>query len=56
MSRIAKKPIVIPSGVTVSVDGRVVSVSGPKGSLTFDLDSHIQTLFLFYIAYFPYLR
>ncbi|MCA9364291.1 MAG: 50S ribosomal protein L6 [Candidatus Moranbacteria bacterium] len=41
MSRIAKKPIVIPSGVTVSVDGRVVSVSGPKGSLTFDLDSHI---------------
>ena len=34
MSRIGKKPITIPGGVTVSVDKHVVSVSGPKGSLT----------------------
>jgi large subunit ribosomal protein L6 len=34
MSRIGRKPINIPAGVTISVDGSVVSVKGPKGSLT----------------------
>lgn len=34
MSRIGRKPINIPAGVTVSVDGSVVAVKGPKGSLT----------------------
>ena len=34
MSRIGRKPINIPAGVTVSVDGSVVSVKGPKGALT----------------------
>lgn len=34
MSRIGRKPINIPAGVTVSVDDSVVSVKGPKGSLT----------------------
>ena len=33
MSRIGRKPINIPAGVTVSVDGSVVSVKGPKGAL-----------------------
>ncbi len=33
MSRIGKKPIPIPSGVTVSVDGATVRVKGPKGEL-----------------------
>lgn len=33
MSRIGKKPILIPSGVTVSFADRVVTVSGPKGEL-----------------------
>lgn len=32
MSRIGKKPITVPSGVTVKVSGREVSVSGPKGT------------------------
>jgi large subunit ribosomal protein L6 len=36
MSRIGKKPIVIPAGVTVSLDKNIVSVKGPKGSLTFN--------------------
>jgi len=31
MSRIGKKPIAIPAGVTVTVDGQTVSVKGPKG-------------------------
>lgn len=34
MSRIGRKPINIPAGVNVSVDGNVITVKGPKGSLT----------------------
>jgi large subunit ribosomal protein L6 len=34
MSRIGRKPINIPAGVTVAVDGSVVTVKGPKGTLT----------------------
>lgn len=33
MSRIGKKPIAIPKGVTVKVDGNAVDVKGPKGQL-----------------------
>ncbi len=33
MSRIGKKPVPIPSGVTASVDGQLVAVKGPKGEL-----------------------
>ena len=34
MSRIGKKPIAIPAGVEVKVDANVVTVKGPKGTLT----------------------
>lgn len=34
MSRIGKKPISIPSGVDVKIEGNVVTVKGPKGTLT----------------------
>ncbi|RFU61411.1 50S ribosomal protein L6 [Peribacillus glennii] len=34
MSRVGKKPIEIPAGVTVTVDQHNVSVKGPKGELT----------------------
>lgn len=34
MSRIGKKPIVIPAGVTVTVDNNTVNVKGGKGELT----------------------
>jgi len=33
MSRIGKKPIPIPKGVTVKIEGNVVAVQGPKGKL-----------------------
>lgn len=33
MSRIGKKPVVVPQGVTVKVEGRRISVKGPKGEL-----------------------
>ncbi len=35
MSRIGKKPVALPSGVKVSLSGHNVSVTGPKGSLSF---------------------
>src|SRR5687768_10974417 len=34
MSRIGRKPIPVPSGVNVSIDGQRVSVKGPKGELS----------------------
>jgi large subunit ribosomal protein L6 len=34
MSRIGKLPIPVPSGVDVSVDERLVTVKGPKGTLS----------------------
>jgi large subunit ribosomal protein L6 len=34
MSRIGKLPITVPSGVDVTIDGRTVTVKGPKGSLS----------------------
>ncbi len=33
MSRIGKKPVQVPAGVTVSVEGQTVKVKGPKGEL-----------------------
>jgi len=36
MSLIGKKPVDIPSGVTVSVSGRTVTVQGAKGTLTYE--------------------
>ena len=33
MSRIGKLPIPVPSGVDVTLDGDVVTVKGPKGTL-----------------------
>jgi large subunit ribosomal protein L6 len=37
MSRVGKKPITVPSGVDVKIDGRRVEVKGPKGSLAIDV-------------------
>ena len=34
MSRIGKKPVAMPSGVSASVEGQTLSVKGPKGSLS----------------------
>lgn len=37
MSRIGRKPIELPAGVTVTVAGTVITVKGPKGELTITL-------------------
>jgi len=41
MSRIGKKPVSIPKGVTISVANSVVTVKGPKGTLTQEIDRDI---------------
>jgi large subunit ribosomal protein L6 len=41
MSRIGKKPITVPSGVEVTLDGAHVTVKGPKGTLEHDLPESI---------------
>lgn len=41
MSRIGKKPIALPGGVSVEMSGRALTVKGPKGTLTRELPSVI---------------
>ncbi len=42
MSRIGEKPVEVPSGVTVAIDGARVSVKGAKGELGLDLPAGIS--------------
>ena len=42
MSRIGKKAVSIPSGVTMTLDGQTVSVKGPKGSLSWTVAEEIE--------------
>ena len=41
MSRIGKKPIDIPNGVTVEINGNHVKVTGPKGTLERDINKEV---------------
>ena len=41
MSRIGKSPVTIPSGIEVKVDGNVITVKGPKGELTQEVDASV---------------
>ncbi|MFN8580713.1 MAG: 50S ribosomal protein L6 [Gemmatimonadaceae bacterium] len=45
MSRIGKKPVPVPSGVSVAVSGNTVSVKGPKGELTRALHADLGVSF-----------
>jgi large subunit ribosomal protein L6 len=42
MSRIGKKPIVIPNGVQVTQNGQKVAVKGPKGNLEVEIHPKVQ--------------
>lgn len=44
MSRIGKLPVAIPQGVTVSINGDVVTVKGPKGELNQAFDTNAVTV------------
>ena len=39
MSRIGKKPVAVPEGVTATIDGKTVKAKGPKGELSFVLNN-----------------
>lgn len=41
MSRIGKKPVIIPEGVTATVEGQTVTAKGPKGELHFVVNSEV---------------
>ena len=42
MSRIGRLPITVPAGVDITLDGRVITVTGPKGTLTRQLPPRIE--------------
>jgi len=42
MSRIGRMPVTIPSGVDVTIDGREVTVTGPKGKLSLEVAEPIE--------------
>lgn len=44
MSRIGKLPVTVPAGVDVQIDGALVTVKGPKGTLTHTIPAPIQVV------------
>ncbi len=44
MSRVGKKPVAIPSGVTATVEGQIVKLKGPKGALAVALHGDVAAM------------
>lgn len=42
MSRIGKKPITVPAGVDVTIEGNLITVKGPKGTLSRSINPNIK--------------
>lgn len=42
MSRIGKRPITVPKGVTVTLDGQTIAVKGPKGERTWTVAEEVE--------------
>ncbi|AWO92210.1 MULTISPECIES: 50S ribosomal protein L6 [Bradyrhizobium] len=42
MSRVGKRPVPVPSGVTATVDGQTVKMKGPKGQLQFVVHDDVE--------------
>ncbi|MGB7097794.1 MAG: 50S ribosomal protein L6 [Xanthobacteraceae bacterium] len=42
MSRIGKKPVAVPTGITANVEGQTVKVKGPKGALSVVLPDDVE--------------
>src|SRR2546427_11884633 len=45
MSRIGKRPVTVPSGVTATVEGQTVKIKGPKGQLQFVVHDDVEVKF-----------
>jgi large subunit ribosomal protein L6 len=41
-SRVGKRPVAVPKGVTVNLNGTRIDVQGPKGKLSFDLPANVS--------------
>lgn len=44
MSRIAKNPVAVPSGVEVTINGQEIAVKGGKGQLTFSVHNDVEVV------------
>jgi large subunit ribosomal protein L6 len=44
MSRVGKKPVSVPSGVTANVSGKTINVKGPKGALSLVVDDRVTVV------------
>ena len=44
MSRVGKKPISVPSGVEVTLEGQSVTVKGPKGTLEHRIHDTVEVV------------
>jgi large subunit ribosomal protein L6 len=42
MSRVGKKPVTVPSGVTANVQGQTISMKGPKGTLSLVISERVK--------------
>jgi large subunit ribosomal protein L6 len=42
MSRIGKRPVPLPAGVTATTEGSILNVKGPKGTLTLQMRDEIS--------------
>ena len=42
MSRVAKKPVVVPAGVDLKIDGQSVTAKGPNGQLSLDVHPSVE--------------
>ena len=42
MSRVGKRPVTVPSGVTATVDGQTAKMKGPKGLLQFVVHDDVE--------------
>lgn len=42
MSRVGKRPVAVPSGVTATIDGQTVKMKGPKGQLQFVVHDDVE--------------
>jgi large subunit ribosomal protein L6 len=45
MSRIGKRPVTVPTGVTATVEGQTVKMKGPKGQLQFVVHDDVEVKF-----------
>ena len=44
MSRIGKKPVSVPAGVTANVSGQLVKIKGSKGELSFEVPEEVSVV------------